>query len=77
MEPTLSQALHLMNGDTVNTKIQQGGVLAQLKQQGLTPMQIIENLYVRTLTRKPTEAEQAALLDRLTGEGYSCRALIS
>ena len=25
MEPTLSQALHLLNGDTVNAKIQQGG----------------------------------------------------
>ena len=27
MEPTLSQALHLLNGDTVNAKIQQGGVV--------------------------------------------------
>jgi hypothetical protein len=61
MEPTLSQALHLMNGDTVNTKIQQGGILAQLKQQSLTPPQIIENLYIRTLARKPTETEQTAL----------------
>ena len=30
MEPTLSQALHLLNGDTVNAKIQQGGVIAKL-----------------------------------------------
>ena len=29
MEPTLSQALHLLNGDTVNDKIQQGGLIAQ------------------------------------------------
>ena len=33
MEPTLSQALHLLNGDTVNGKIQQGGVLAKLNEQ--------------------------------------------
>ena len=29
MEPTLSQALHLLNGDTVNAKIQQGGLIAE------------------------------------------------
>ena len=61
MEPTLSQALHLMNGDTVNNKIQQGGVLTQLKEQGLDPMASVENLYIRTLCRKPTEAEKTAL----------------
>jgi hypothetical protein len=61
MEPTLSQALHLMNGDTVNTKMQQGGVVAALQKQGLQPMQIVERLYIATLTRKPTEQEQAAL----------------
>ena len=27
MEPTLSQALHLLNGDTVNAKIQPGGLI--------------------------------------------------
>ena len=27
MEPTLSQALHLLNGNTTNAKIQQGGVV--------------------------------------------------
>ena len=30
MEPTLSQALHLLNGDTVNAKIKQGGVIQKL-----------------------------------------------
>ena len=30
LEPTLSQALHLLNGDTVNAKIQQGGLVAKL-----------------------------------------------
>ncbi|MFO1095585.1 MAG: DUF1549 and DUF1553 domain-containing protein [Planctomycetaceae bacterium] len=60
MEPTLSQALHLMNGDTVNSKIQQGGVLTQLTGQGLDPAACIENLYIRTLGRKPTAEEQAS-----------------
>lgn len=61
MEPTLSQALHLMNGDTVNNKIQQGGVLAQLTGQGLDPAACIENLYIRCLGRRPTPEEQASL----------------
>ncbi len=61
MEPTLSQALHLMNGDTVNSKMQQGGVLQSLQKEGLEPMQIVERLYIMTLTRKPTEEEKAAL----------------
>ncbi|MFV0445629.1 MAG: DUF1553 domain-containing protein, partial [Planctomycetaceae bacterium] len=61
MEPTLSQALHLLNGDTVNTKMQQGKVVADLQKAGLKPMEIVERLYVATLTRKPTAEEQAAL----------------
>jgi hypothetical protein len=68
MEPTLSQALHLLNGDTVNSKMAQGGVIAALQQQGLTPMQIVEHLYMSTLTRKPT-AEEVAALSPLFAEG--------
>ena len=61
MEPTLSQALNLMNGDVVNGKIQRGGVLKSFKEQKLEPMQIVEQLYVTCLVRKPTEEEKAAL----------------
>jgi hypothetical protein len=61
MEPTLSQALHLMNGDVVNNKIQQGGLLKALLDQKLTPPQVVEQLYITCLTRKPTEQELAAL----------------
>ena len=61
MEPTLSQALHLMNGDTVNAKMQQGKILETLKGEGLEPLQIVERLYINTLCRKPTEEEKASL----------------
>ncbi|MFG0297315.1 MAG: DUF1549 domain-containing protein [Maioricimonas sp. JB045] len=64
MEPTLSQALHLMNGDTVNNKIRQGGLIKQYKDQGLEPMQIVERLYITCLSRKPTEEEKASLAPR-------------
>ena len=68
MEPTLSQALHLMNGDTVNSKINQGGILTTLKEQGLEPLQIVENLYIRCLCRRPT-AEELASLTPMFAEG--------
>lgn len=62
MEPNLSQALHLINGETVHEKIRQGGVVPRLLQQGMTPDQVIDELYVRCLTRKPTSAEKQQLL---------------
>ena len=53
-EPTLSQALHLLNGDTVEAKIREGGVIKRLLDAGKTPQQVIEMMYVRCLSRKPT-----------------------
>ena len=61
MEPTLSQALHLLNGETSNQKIQQGGIVAALQNEKLTPEQIVDKLYVRCVSRKPTPEELAAL----------------
>ncbi len=68
MEPNLSQALHLLNGDTVNSKIQQGGLIDLRLKEGKTPPQIIEEMYIRTLTRKPTEKELAGLNGVLVNE---------
>lgn len=76
MEPTLSQALHLMNGETVNAKIQQGGVLTKLKEQGLSPEGVIENLYIRCLTRRPTGDEQAALAPLFAEGSNADQALV-
>lgn len=57
MEPSLSQALHLLNGDTVNAKIQQGGLINKWLAEKVEPLQIVERLYIACLGRKPTEAE--------------------
>jgi uncharacterized protein DUF1549/uncharacterized protein DUF1553 len=57
MDPNLSQALHLLNGDTVNQRIQQGGVVQKLLSAGKTPEQVVEDLYIRCLGRKPTPAQ--------------------
>ncbi len=66
IDPNLSQALHLLNGDTLQSKIERGGVVKKLLQQGQTPGQIIENLYLRCLSRKPTEKEAAKLEEFFT-----------
>ncbi len=61
MEPTLSQALHLMNGDTVNQKMVQGGLLKGMLNAKIPPMEIVDQLYVMCLTRHPTDAEKERL----------------
>ena len=60
-DPSLSQALHLLNGDAVTGKIAQGQLIKQWTDQGLTADQIIEKVYVRCLARKPTDAERTTL----------------
>ena len=61
-EPTLSQALHLLNGNTVQGKIQQGGLIAAWLKEGQTPQQAIERIYVRALSRKPQPEEMDRLM---------------
>lgn len=61
-EPTLSQALHLINGDTVRQKIRAGGLIDRLLAEGRTPEQVLEAFYIRAVSRKPTDAEKQELL---------------
>ena len=68
MEPSLSQALHLLNGDVTNTRLKQGKVIDKLLKEGRNSGEIIENLYLRCYSRMPTEAEKANLLASLDKE---------
>ncbi len=65
MEPTLSQALHLLNGDTVNAKIRQGNIIGRMLQAKKSPEDIIGELYVRTVARKPTPTEVVGLAAKI------------
>ena len=62
LEPTLSQSLHLMNGDTVGPKVQQGGLVAKWLQEKRTPAWMIEQMYLRALSRPPTPDERTKLV---------------
>jgi len=68
MEPNLSQALHLLNGDTVNNKIKAGNVLGKLTDRGLSHDQIVNELYVRCLSRLPTDKEKQTIKTILDAE---------
>jgi len=61
-DPSLSQALHLLNGSATSGKIVQGKVIAELLENDATPKDALDRLYVRCLSRYPTETERAELL---------------
>ncbi len=59
--PTLSQALHMLNGDTVEGKIAAGGVVDKLIKSNRTPREVAAELYLRCFGRNPTEQELVKL----------------
>ena len=62
MEPNLSQALHLLNGDATHNRIQQGKLVPTMWEQKKTPEAIIRHLYLRTVNREPVADERSKLL---------------
>ncbi|VTS05609.1 DUF1549 and DUF1553 domain-containing protein [Tuwongella immobilis] len=68
LEPTLSQSLHLLNGDATSSRIQQGNLIGRRLAEKKAPEAIIEELYLRTVTRKPTPAEVTKLMAAVNAE---------
>jgi hypothetical protein len=62
MDPSLSQALHLLNGDVANERIRQGGLVGRRLAEGRTPGAIIDELFLRCNGRMPTERERIETL---------------
>ncbi len=61
-EPTLSQSLHLINGDTIDNAIKgKGGLLDSLLAAETPHDQIIDKLYLAAISRTPTEQEKTEL----------------
>ena len=67
MAPSLSQALHLINGGIVQARIQSGGLTGELLEEH-PPAEVLRQLYLRTLCRPPSDDEQAAILGQLQNE---------
>ena len=65
--PTLSQAMHLVVGDTVRDRLTNGGIVKQLVETQSTPEEIVTALFVRVLSRKPTAEELAGFVEIAAG----------
>ncbi len=68
MEPTLSQALHLMNGDAVNDRIKQGRIVAKMIQEKKSDREIVEDLFLRVFGRMPKDKEWASVQQAIASD---------
>ena len=64
--PTITQALHIINGETLNDKLRApDNSIDMLLRLGFTDEQIIDYLYVSSFSHHPSEGERAALVGGL------------
>ncbi len=64
-EPSMTQVLHLYNGETVNKKLAAKGSAAELAVDQADDAKIVEELYLAALSRLPTKAEREPLVAEL------------
>ena len=58
--PTITQALHIINGDTLNNKLRApGSSIDMLLKLGFSDEQIVDYLYLASFSRPPTEPERS------------------
>ena len=61
-DPSIGQALHIINGDTLNKKLSNPeGYISLLLRLGLSDSRIIEHMTLSAFSRYPTEAEREQL----------------
>ena len=83
-EPSIAQALHLINSPEIEAKLSaRHGTARRLAESVLAPEAIVEELCLATLSRPPTAGELAALLplfdaggESVTGSGDGDGALV-
>src|SRR5262249_46582653 len=67
-EVTMPQLLHLQNGDSVVQKVRSGdGRLAALLKAKKSDADVVEELFLATLSRPPSPAEVRAVTQELAG----------
>jgi Protein of unknown function (DUF1553) len=75
-DPTIAQALHVINGDTLNKKLSAGdGNVALFQRLGLSNSRILEHVYLTAFSRYPSESEKSALLAALSKSPNYARQL--
>ena len=69
-EPSIAQALHLMNSEEIANKIHaQAGTARRLARSKMSAAEIVDELCLSTLSRFPSEAERATMLRVVRGGG--------
>lgn len=64
--PTITQALHIINGETLNNKLRApGNSIEMLIRLGFSDEQIVDYLYLASLSRHPSDSERSTLLHEL------------
>ena len=65
-DPSVAQALHVINGDTLNSKLRGGGSSINLfLKLGLSDRRILEHVFLSAFSRYPTESEKESILAAL------------
>lgn len=76
-EPSISQALHLLNSPEIMEKIQhRDGTARRLANSELTSSELIDELYLTTLSRFPNDEEQSLMLEAFAGQETSRREAV-
>lgn len=76
-EPSISQALHLLNSPQINEKIAgRGGVARRLAESTMTVDQVTDEIYLGTLSRFPTAAERSLTREAWGAAGDSRRQAV-
>jgi hypothetical protein len=68
LDPTLSQSLHLLNGDATTQRITQGNLIGKLLKDKKTPEEILDEIYMRCLSRMPSADEKTKVLALVNAE---------
>ncbi len=62
-QPSMVQVLHINNGETINEKLRnEKSRIQEILQSKMTEVEIINDAYLRALSRRPTEEEREQLL---------------
>jgi hypothetical protein len=72
-EPSMTQVLHLYNGETVNKKLAAKGSAAERAMGETDNNRIVEEVYLSALSRMPTNAERESLIGELAASSEDDR----
>ena len=76
-EPSIAQALHLMNSPEIADKIRnRKGAARALADSTKTPTEIVDDLFLTALARFPTDKERKLMIDTFMQEGVDRRTAV-